>query len=149
MKHESFHELLCLRVYGELSPEEERSLAQHLASCADCRTFGAELAGTLGVLHRARTSAGEGELPSDWHAQLAERVRTTRTRSWVRPLATFAAGLAAGLLLMAALRSPQSPTNAAIGSRLNGAPPFELRSDPPPPYSGRGPLARLSSLRQR
>ena len=148
MKHEAFHELLCLRVYGELSADEERLLAQHLTGCADCRAFGDELAGSLGAL-ASEQAARAAELPGDWHERLAERVRVARARRWGRPLATFAAGLAAGLLLMAALRSPHSPASTDLGPSLDGAPPFVLRTAPPPPASGRGPLARLSGLLRR
>ncbi len=150
MKHETFHELLALRLYGELSPDEERALTGHLATCEDCRAFGRELAGTLGVLAQTQAGARERDLPGDWTARLAGRIAVARRRRRLQPLATFAAGLAAGLVLMSVLRSPQGPLHPPPGGdAIAGAPPFVLRSDPPPPATGRGQLARLGSMRRR
>ncbi len=138
MNHETFHELLALRLYGELSSDEERLLAGHLATCADCRLFGDELGRTLGLLAPESVTR---ELPADWRERLSARIASARRRRWLQPLATFAAGLAAGWLVTAALRPAGVPP--ATPERLD-APPFVLLSDPPPPATGRGQLARLS-----
>ena len=151
MNHETCHELLCLRLYGELDRDEERTLDEHLSSCAECRAFGAELDGSLGTL--ARAAPRVYELPDGWHAQLVKRVQRTRSHRRLLPWATFAAGIAAGIALMLALWASNDharPHLEGAGlAQLDGAPPFVLRADPPPPATGRGPLARLGDLRQR
>jgi anti-sigma factor RsiW len=145
--HEPFQELLSLRLYGELDPAEERRLEEHLATCAACRAFGDELAGSLGAL--ARSVARADDLDLAWRTGLAAQVHGERSRRRLRTLATFAAGLAAGLLAMAALRSAPARTGRAPAAILAASPPFELRADPPPVATGRGQLARLGSLLAR
>ena len=141
MNHENFHELLALRLYGELSADEERALERHLASCAECTSFARELGQGLGVLARSGTDARASELPPDWSERL--RAATHPRRRNLLPLATFAAGLAAGLLAMAALRPNTDPAERI---QTSNEAPFVPRSEPPPLASGRGELARLDTL---
>jgi anti-sigma factor RsiW len=151
MNHDDAHELLALRLYGELSTEEDRALERHLATCTECTSFARELAQGLGVLAHSATSADRArldELPPDWLARLRAATRPA-PRRWLQPLATFAAGVAAGLLVMAALRSPASPALSDPTMRAGNTAPFVPRSEPPPRASSRGELARLDTLVRR
>jgi anti-sigma factor RsiW len=152
MTHEPFREMLCLRLYGELTAEERAAVERHLQSCADCRAFEAELAGTLAALQSPR-GARIQELPSDWSARLSARIQSERRRSWTRLCPPFAAGLAAGLLLMAGLRpQPEQPGNATAPrmlSGIGGAPPYVPSAEPPPRSTSQGALAHLGSWLER
>jgi anti-sigma factor RsiW len=149
MKHETFHELLALRLYGELSTEEERLLEEHLASCADCAGFASELETTLGAFAGRRTSAA-GELPTDWSERLRAATREKPAPRRLQPVATFVAGLAAGLLVMAALRPASGPPldegRVTVVTNAVEEPGFPARATPPPRTTSRGDLAQLSAL---
>ncbi len=152
MKHENYHELLALRLYGELSADEERILARHLAECPECGAFGRELEQALGAVKRADDALRHDELPADWAARLRTATRReARPVYRLRALGTFAAGLAAGLLLTwsagRGLETPGPPLAAGVtvvsnsGERYT----FVARNDPPPRTTTRGQLAQLQS----
>ena len=149
MKHENYHELLALRLYGELSADEERILARHLAECPECGAFGRELEQALGAVKRADDTLRHDELPADW----SERLRTATRRVAppvyrLRALGTFAAGLAAGLLLTwSAGRGSDPPleTGVTVVSNSGERYTFVARNDPPPRTTTRGQLAQLRS----
>ena len=42
MDHQEFQEMIVLRLYGELSSEDEARLDAHLLSCASCREEAAD-----------------------------------------------------------------------------------------------------------
>ncbi len=69
---ERAHEMLALDLYGELDLGERASLAEHVAACAACRAFRADLANGLGALADDRSefvgSIGE---PTDGHGESA------------------------------------------------------------------------------
>jgi len=160
-EHERPRELLALGLYGELAPGEERELERHLAACAVCRSFAAELDAGLGALVPGRDAhdpdgvADLDDLPPGWAERLAAAARAPApSRATWNPLLTFAAGLAAGLLVMAMVRVG-SPSHhdvpLAQGVFTNAGAP-EIGPDlstPPPLATGRGPLARLSSFLHR
>lgn len=147
MTHENFHELLALRLYGELSADEARALERHLGACAECAAFALELERGLGVLARL-DRARLLELPDDWAERLGAATRPTHLQRWVRALVPFAAGVAASLLVMA-LRPSATPSGELPGARPGAEAPFVPRSDPPPLASSRGELARLETLIRR
>ncbi|MEW6074417.1 MAG: hypothetical protein AB1726_17715, partial [Planctomycetota bacterium] len=93
-------ELAALRLYGELTPSEEAELDRLLAAHPAARAFASELAAGLGAARRAVEMADLAALPPDWRERLSAATRVRRgPGALVRAAATFAAGLAAGLLL--------------------------------------------------
>ncbi|MCZ6597699.1 MAG: zf-HC2 domain-containing protein [Planctomycetota bacterium] len=159
MKHEGFRELLALRLYDELDGRESELLDEHLRGCAACADFARELESGLGALRKAVRE----DLPADWDRSLRESVapRTRRTEPW-RTVVVFAAGLAAGLALMAVLRgsgsaapgAPMSPGAPESGNELaavttNAGPTNVLPEhlgDPPPRATAPGRLTQLGAI---
>jgi predicted anti-sigma-YlaC factor YlaD len=147
MNHATVHEWLTLRLYGELDEHEERALAAHLAGCAACRDFAGELARGLGSLPRA--PAREAELPAGWSVSLAQRLATERRRRWLRPVLTFAAGLAAGLVHMTSTGAPDRAPHR-VQPELARSTPFVPSTSAPPPAASPSTFAELAALaRQR
>lgn len=149
MIHETFRELLALRLYDELEAAESAALDAHLAGCAACRTFALELQAGLG---RAPQGTAADDLPAGWSEALRARIgaRPSAPRPATRrpALLAFASGLAAGLLVMAGWRARGEP------SATPARPPAAVetafaRATPPPLASGRGPLAQLAALERR
>jgi anti-sigma factor RsiW len=151
-RHDAFREQLALRLYGELSPTEEAALDAHVAGCTDCRAFAHELTLSLGAVvpDAGLVAAHADEMPADWVARL-DRVTGTRPPGPgpVRALATFATGLAAGILIALLARGTTSlgtagtPSQAPLGATVRfatnapsaGASEAALELDAPPPLS--------------
>ena len=91
MSCESWKEALVSHLYGELAPEEENRLSDHLASCEACRE-------RLEELSAARRLLGEAQpvVPS------VPRVLVLRGLSRRPSLMAFAAGFACAALLLGA-----------------------------------------------
>ena len=147
--HEPFRELLALRLYDELDQFEGARLDAHLEDCAACREFAAALGEGLGVV--VPVTAGP-DLPEGWRERL-EEVTHPAAPSLVRPLLTFAAGLAAGLFVMTFNPDPPEPfppnDEAAVQSfstKANEGPLLALHDGPPPLAGGPGAYAMLSDL---
>ena len=152
MKHEEFHELLALRLYGEVSAEEEHGLQVHLATCGDCSRFWEELQAGLGALQETSPSP---DLPADWDRRLREvRLTPGRRPTW-SSVATFAAGLAAGMLVMTLLNGskayvrPSSAGSIELASEEASRHRYVPTAEAPAPAALRGSLSRLHRQRQR
>ena len=167
--HETFRELLALRLYGELEPDESARLARHLTDCAACR----EEAGALerGLGSRIPSSAVEPatELPEDLARRTAALAGTVYSEAdaglgsgpetWIAALVGFAAGavFALGLRPDGASGRPVPPAPRPIVQTTWSTAPVEEpadaarfeRSDPPPPAPASGTLARLGTLLDR
>ncbi len=59
---EPFRELLALRLYDELSNDEDRRLGEHLQQCHDCTAFAGEL--EVGLGRQPASPAAGGDLPA-------------------------------------------------------------------------------------
>lgn len=94
--HDSWREMLALRLYDELSAGESVTLERHLAECPDCARFAEELEQGLGAIER---SGASGDLPADWEQRI-DTVRRPAARPLAKPLLTFVAGWAAGVAVM-------------------------------------------------
>lgn len=149
MNLERAQELLALRLYDELSGDESRALDRFLAGSEAGRAWARELDAGLGTLRDTASREAPPEWPDDWSERLRARIdrepRASRPRL-LRPLATFLAGLAAGLLLTwSFFASPSTPAfTSAESAPIDGdaGPQFVLRSAPPPPATGGSPLSR-------
>ncbi|MEJ2078769.1 MAG: HEAT repeat domain-containing protein [Acidobacteriota bacterium] len=111
MDHQEFQEMIVLRLYGELSSEDEARLDAHLLSCASCREEAADCSKLFRALEEYGPIVPADDLV-DARERLLLRLPRTRTRrsaagnresgrliSWLTSGYTFArAGAAAGLL---------------------------------------------------
>ena len=138
--HEDYRELIALRLYEELEGRDGVRLEQHLSGCAPCREYALALEAGLGACSQPTEDT---DLPAGWRERLGEMTRPPGPRL-LRPALTFAAGLAAGLAVMAFTPGPtqQIPpsgyaTNAGT-SRL-----LALVEGPPPLATGGGSLGML------
>lgn len=73
--------LIHLSVGDDTLPNEEESLATHLSSCEDCRTYHSGMADTMHVLESIRTG-DSGEIPtaSLWPA-MADRLQVRQAKN--------------------------------------------------------------------
>lgn len=153
MKHERMRELLALRLYDEIEPEEQLELASHLASCIECARFAGELDSGLGRLREEAARAADAQLPAGWDARLAAATSAHPRSIRARDLALVAAGIAAGVLLVLAWSALRPAPEASTGvARLDAEAPAFLRfrgDAPPPPATGGGPAARYLAWQTR
>jgi hypothetical protein len=112
MKHQEYQEMIVMRLYGELSPEEGARLDDHLLSCTSCRDeaeaysklFSAIEEHAPGVPMEDLVGARERlleTLPQGGARRKGAHIRRTSGRwiAWFHPgTATARAGAAAGLL---------------------------------------------------
>ena len=142
-RHERFHELLALRLYGELEPREAGVLEGHLADCPDCAAYAEELEGSLGRL----AAAADGPPPE---LEAMPRFGEPKGPLMVRPgqLLSFVAGLAAGLALVLLRPAPTPPAdNPLVTYATNAADPFVLpKTGAAPPARGAAPLGHLGGV---
>lgn len=143
--HESFEELLALRLYDELDPSENARLSAHLEECAACRARAVELETSLG---RLRGESAEAQFTAAARTRL-EAALSSERRARFRPLPAAVLGFAAGVLcalglVLAARSGPEVLTQLHVAQ-----PTTEFaRATPPPKALDRG-LAELLSARQR
>ena len=154
IQHDDIHELLALRLYGELEAGDVSRVEAHLAECAACRTFAGELEHGLGRV----AMASADDLPGDWRARLEREVAASPPASPARGVVApqsfllgTALGLAAGLLvawgLIVAMPSKDAapqPTYVASNGSADGAPVEVALATLPPKAQAGGELARLS-----
>ena len=148
MKHDTYQELLALDLYGELPVDEARTLSEHLETCAACRALRQELDDSLGPLARREVEPRADDLPADWDESLRRATVVPARASRARPVLAFAAGLAAGILLMWTALAPRegsSELGLTVVSNAGRAPVF-ASDGPPPPATSRGQLSRLGSV---
>jgi len=149
--HDDVRERIALRRYGELDEREELALDEHLAGCAPCRAFAAELAERLAPLDALR---GEAPPPPGWFDGVLARARGAEAARRRAAGLAFAGGLAAGILatlgLLGGVRSRAEPPRAPAGTRTVTAPvasPLEVAFlDAPPPPAAPGSSFGLRSL---
>ena len=150
MIHERMHELLALRLYGELDETEQRELEEHLTRCEACANYGEELARGLAPLRAAADSTHWEAPPQDWSVRVDELARTGSARPWGR-LLTFVAGAAAGVIATLGLQtevvSPQSPSSP-FDKGERGDRGYVESAEPPEPSPIRGRLVSLSRARR-
>ncbi|HEY7154424.1 MAG TPA: zf-HC2 domain-containing protein [Gemmataceae bacterium] len=92
---------LPLLIYGDLPPEEEAELRNHLASCPICRREQEAIQGVRRLLDAAPVPAVEVDVPRLFQSVAARQAR--RLRRW-RRIALAAGAVAAALLLVLGLR---------------------------------------------
>lgn len=154
MNHEHFREQMALALYDELGPDESLALDRHLAQCDECRRFETELARGIGRVRSLADARVDAELPADWIERLAaatrdQSTRRTRMSPWVAAVTSFAAGVLVAALVAhrAGSPAPESTRPTISADEANYA--RYLRATPPPPATGGGQLARLSSYVKR
>jgi len=153
MTHDAIREQLALRLYDELTADEVAALDTHLARCAECRAFAADLERGLG----AAAGPMSDDLPHGWRERLDAATRDASVAARPAPFwLGLAAGLAAGVLGALAWRAPDEgpagkgePPRFVTNSPTPGEPAPELaRYAQPPPAAVRA-YAGLVSLRGR
>ncbi len=148
MKLERAKELLALRLYDELTPEESVALELCLADSEEARDYARELERGLGTWKAAAELEPGSELPPAWRERLRAATLEPPSRPAVgRAVATFVAGLAAGLFLMWIARTEpedRDPAPAPEPQLLaeTSFPRFDPQPAPPPKATGGGALSR-------
>ena len=138
------NEQLIDYLHGELPPQQDAAVYEHMESCEGCRKeYDAELA--LTDLLRAHAREEERELPATLKAQIWSRVRTekpslrTQIAAWFRP--PVAVPVAAALALAAYFGTSNLGTQGAPAieagyylqdhAALNGTVPFNDHGSAP------------------
>lgn len=147
MSHEPFHELIALRLYGEIDVLERAQLEGHLRACAECSRYAAEIESGLGLAPHGAGTRADLDLPSDWTERLRQATREIPARRRVLPWWTVAASFAAGVIATAVIaRGPSAPEPAR--EPLSTWDRFH-REEPPPLASTQGQVGRLSQYLRR
>jgi len=113
MTHEIWKELISRHVDGETTPEEERQLHNHLATCSECRDFQEDLK----QLRPAIREAAVLDLGPSFVVTVNERLREEESRidSWIaverlarNTVMGLAFTVAVVLAVMASMRSREA-----------------------------------------
>jgi len=140
-RHERFEELISASLSGDLSDDEERLLADHLAGCAACRATQAAFAEQRRLVAGLRHLPAPSSLSYRVHAGI-ESGRGADLPFWRRPgTALFglagAGALAAGVLLGAMLINVANPepvgTTVAPSASIGSPSPVASASEAPTP----------------
>lgn len=109
MNCRSAHQLLLAENDGVLTPAQHTELASHLASCAACRAYRAELAAAMDTLKTDAAAVPLPDVDAEWRAVQA-RINATRSASAPRreklrlaPIVWISAPLAAAAAVALAL----------------------------------------------
>lgn len=96
MKCSDARHLIHLSVGDDNLPEEEQSLAEHLHTCAECRSYNAGMVDAMQVLHDFRDSSAVVSEQSVW-ASVERRIedRKSMALSAQRPQRQFHGGIVA------------------------------------------------------
>lgn len=136
---EEYRQLLSARLDGELSPQEEKALEEHLAVCPACRADEAQLA----AIQAAFKQLEDVEVPEGFAQSVMERVRAEKKAIplYKRPQLKAVAGLVACLALVAGLYQA-SRFSDLVGTTLVAR---EFRQETPCEYSDAPMIAAYSA----
>lgn len=161
---ESRETLIALLVEGDLEGADHAALETHLAACARCRKFAADLTRSQGLLK----DLGQADLDAGALAEVRYRVRESleRPRATMWPAWALAAAAMVVVAVLVARRVPVAapdfattvevtptqapgPTATVAAVPLDPPPPTvaEHRSPPPPTTPARGTWRRSTSAR--
>lgn len=138
-------EALALHAGRDLPEPEARELERHLAGCADCRAFLAEMEESLQILTQTAVAPPAADLAAI-HRGVMEQVKREKSGRWpVRWAAAAAILLILGALLLWRLGTDHDP-----GSQEPGDPVIASRTEEPPLESPPEPRqVPPSELRER
>jgi predicted anti-sigma-YlaC factor YlaD len=105
-------EWISLRLDGELSELAQKMLDSHLARCAECRAFDADVAATTGLLRATPLEQPERPVALPYGRRLA--FSTRRLTAAAASAAAVALGLAAFLNLPSSTTLGAAPTLPAV-----------------------------------
>lgn len=108
MIHEAYDVLISAQLDGDLSPEEEARLEEHLAQCPDCRRARQELSAVHTLLAGTAVQAPPG-LTETILAGLAPQTPAARISPWKRRVAPVAVAAVVALVAIGVVK-PQLPT---------------------------------------
>jgi predicted anti-sigma-YlaC factor YlaD len=125
MRCEKWQEAIAMRLFGDLSSEEEAGLDAHLEGCVDCQAVATEFAQTFRLLSYvdpaavAATASVPAELADRVLGELRRGAQQRRSRR-ARVLAMTGVGLIAAAFILVALFSGSStptPTHRTMALR--------------------------------
>ena len=118
-----WEERIALHAQGDLPPQECAAAERHLAECAECREFLADLRQSLAALRAAHAEPLEASAYAAVRARVLERIDHGRGRAWwLGWIGALAA--AAAVLVTLLLPRPVPPPKLAV------APPPGLNRQP-------------------
>jgi predicted anti-sigma-YlaC factor YlaD len=87
MSCEYYRELISIKFDGELYPDEEKSLNDHLEKCTDCRTFERDIKLTVGL----KEKVGKETIPDDIEKKILQNTVGVDhdKKSWLRSLGGY------------------------------------------------------------
>lgn len=121
----SYEPLIALFVEGDLPPHEREGVETHLAACAGCRGFAADLAASQQALHElAQEEVDPGALAAVRH-RVSAALPTRETRS--RRVRVFTLAAAAAVAVLAVLlqwrdRGAPAPPTPSVAERSMASP---------------------------
>ncbi|MFN9720939.1 MAG: zf-HC2 domain-containing protein [Planctomycetota bacterium] len=112
--------LIHLDAGNDLRSDEESRLAEHMASCNECRTYRVGMASAMGVLLAARDSDAKIESPSVWSAVSREITKRRTSPAKVRRFNLQVAALSVCSLGLAVVTIVQSLSSFRSSPQMSG-----------------------------
>ena len=137
MNCKDWEERIALHAEGDLPPQERAEAERHLAECAGCREFLAELKQSLATLRAAHAESVEASVYTALRARVFERIDYARRPVWWLGWIGALAATAAALIMLVLPRQLPPPKLVAAPPEVTIAPVAPAISLPPEPVPSR------------